>query len=45
VERAQEKASGKVEAVLAQAKTFDAQGKEGECMNAVADAKLLLGIE
>lgn len=45
VKEAQSKAKTKVADVLSQAKALDAAGKEAECMAAVGDAKLLLGIE
>jgi hypothetical protein len=42
---AENMASGRVDAVLKRAKTLDEAGKEADCMNAVGEAKLLLGLE
>ncbi|MGA2795042.1 MAG: hypothetical protein ABSE69_16230 [Roseiarcus sp.] len=42
VERAKENAKAQIAAVLAQAESFDAQGKQRECRQALLKARLLL---
>ena len=42
---AENMASGKVDAVLTSAKSLDGAGKEADCMEAVAKAKLLLNVQ
>jgi hypothetical protein len=45
VQRAEEGAQTKFAAVLARAQALDAEGKATECMQAVTEAKLLLGLK
>jgi hypothetical protein len=42
IERARQNAKAEIAAALAQAKTLDAQGKQDECVDELAKAKLLL---
>jgi hypothetical protein len=42
IERARQNAKAEIAAALAQAKTLDAEGKQDECVDALAKAKLLL---
>jgi hypothetical protein len=45
VQRAEEGAQTRLAAVLARAQALDAEGKTAECMQAVTEAKLLLGLK
>ncbi len=45
VSTAEHQATSDVEKLLADARNLDAANKEADCMNAVARAKLLLGVE
>ncbi len=42
---AENMASGKVDAAIAEAKTLDEAGKEADCMKAIEKVKLLLNVE
>jgi len=45
VRRAEESAQRRLAAVLARARTLSAEGKTPECLQAVDEAKLILGID
>jgi hypothetical protein len=45
VERAEERADSRLDAALARARTFDAQDNRIECLKAVEEIRLLIGMQ
>jgi hypothetical protein len=45
VERAEESAGSRLDAALARARTFDAQDNRAECLRAVEESRLLIGMQ